>query len=69
MKKRDAEALALFEQLSRREIEDPSIAVYYGVILASAGQNDEAKKYFTLAAKAPVLPEERKLLTEAQGRQ
>ena len=68
LRKRDAEALALFSQLTPREIEDPSIAVYYGVILASAGQNDEAKKYFKLAAKAPVLPEERKLLTEAQAR-
>ena len=65
LKKKDAEGLRLFEQLSAKELEDPSIALYYGIALASSGQKEKAQKYLTLAGKAQTLPEERRLLVEA----
>ena len=65
LKKKDAEGLQLFEQLSAKELEDPSIALYYGIALAAAGQKEKAQKYLTLAGKAQTLPEERRLLAEA----
>ena len=65
LRKKDAEALKLFEQLSPAELEDPSIAAYYGIVLVSAGQKEKARKYLKLAEKAQTLPEERQLLVEA----
>ena len=65
LKNKNAEALKLFEQLSNQELENPSIAAYYGIVLASAGEQEKARKYLKLAERAPTLPEEKTLLAEA----
>jgi len=48
------------------QLEIPGIAVYYGVLLASAGETNKAKKYLDIAAAAPLLPEERELVQVAR---
>lgn len=48
--------------LPEAQLEIPGIAVYYGVLLASAGETNKAKKYLDIAAAAPLLPEEKELV-------
>ena len=62
------EALKIIEQLSPKQLEDPSIAGYYGLVLQANGQREKAKKYFDLTAKAKLLPEEQKLVENAKKR-
>ncbi len=63
-----AEALKLFEQLPAKELEQPSIAAYYGILLAGSGDLEKARVYLKLGEKASGLPEERALLADAQKR-
>jgi cytochrome c-type biogenesis protein CcmH/NrfG len=56
------EALKIIQQLKANELEKPSIAAYYAILLQATGHKNEVKKYADLAAKGPLLPEERKLL-------
>lgn len=59
-------ALKLCEQLPPQELQRPSTAVYYGVLLAAAGETEKAKQYLALAETAPLLPEEKTLLIQAK---
>ena len=61
------EALKAFAGVKSESLEQPSIALYYGVIL---GTNSpvEARKYLGLAAKGNLLPEEKALLAETRKR-
>ena len=61
------EALKIIEQLSPQQLEDPSIAGYYGLILQANGQREKAKKCFDLTSKARLLPEEQKLFDRARA--
>jgi predicted Zn-dependent protease len=63
---RIAEALKVFESLPPNRLETPSIACYYGVVLAAAGESNKAKKYLNLASGANLLPEEKDLLKSAR---
>jgi hypothetical protein len=65
VQQKPAEALKVIEQLPAQDLEKPSIAGYYGMILKAAGNPVKAKKYFDLASKARLLPEEQKLLAQA----
>ena len=67
MQKKDAEALKVIEQLKPRDLENPSIAGYYGVILKATGNGAKAKPYLEWAFKSPLLPEERKLFEKAKA--
>jgi hypothetical protein len=60
-------AVKVMSQLTPEQLHDPSIAAYYGIVLAGAGQNDAAREYFALAEKAPLLPEEEELVTRAKA--
>ena len=62
---RNDEALKLMEQLKPKDLEDPSTAGYYGVILKAAGNRAKAKTY--LASSASLLPEEKKLFETAKA--
>lgn len=55
MRKLDAETLA-----------QPTVSVYYGLLLADAGEKTEAAKYLARATNAQLLPEERQLVERAQ---
>jgi tetratricopeptide (TPR) repeat protein len=60
-------ALQTMEQLTPDQLRDPSVAVYYGVILAAAGQKEKAHEYLQRAAEATLLPEEKALVEKAES--
>lgn len=61
-----AQALEILETLTPQDLERPSVAAYYGVMLHAIGQADRARKYFDIASKASLLPEEQKLIESAR---
>ena len=61
--KKALQALAAF---SEAELEQPQIAAYYRVLLASSGDFSRAAKFLDLGEKAYLLPGEKKLLEKAQ---
>ncbi len=65
--KKSADALKVMRQLNPQELAIPSIAGYYGVILKAAGDGANARIYLDKAAKARLLPEERKLFAQAKA--
>ena len=65
LQKKNAEALKVIEGLDPRELESPSTACFYGLALQASGNREKARKYLEIASKAPMLPEQRKLLTGA----
>jgi Flp pilus assembly protein TadD len=64
---KNAEALKVMETLPAKELEDPSIAGYYGLILKANGNKSKAAAYLGWATKAAMLPEERKLMDQARA--
>jgi hypothetical protein len=58
-------ALKVMNELSPDELKDPPIAVYYGVFLASSGNNEQAEEYLKLASAAKLLSEEKELVRKA----
>ncbi len=67
LKKKNAEALAVKQKLTPKQLEGPSVAGYYGLILKANGKSNEAKTYLELSAKVKLLPEERKLMDAANA--
>lgn len=66
LQKKNEQALEVMKKLKAEELSNPSISGYYGLILKSAGVNNDAKKYLDLAIKAPHrLPEEKDLFLRA----
>ena len=62
---RNQEGLAAFQKLDASQLEKPSVALYYGVLLSAAGRTSEAAPYLQLArTKGQLLPEEKQLLAE-----
>ena len=55
------------QQLKPKDLEDPSVAGYYGLILHATGNREKAKAYLQWASKAQMLPEEKKLFDRAKG--
>jgi predicted Zn-dependent protease len=68
VQERNAEALRIIEQLKPQELENPSIAGYYGIILQAAGNPEKARKYLEISAKAKLLPEEKRLIDQARAK-
>jgi predicted Zn-dependent protease len=65
------EALKVMQQIRPQDLENPSIAGYYGMILKATGGGANAASYLDKAvdkaSKAPLLPEERKLFEQARA--
>lgn len=59
-------AVQLFQGLTDAQLRQPAIAVYYGIILAAAGDRDRAAEFLRLGEKARLLPEERALVEKAR---
>ncbi|HXI70586.1 MAG TPA: hypothetical protein VNN22_09565 [Verrucomicrobiae bacterium] len=60
---RDREGLAAFQQLQPAQLEQPSVALYYGVLLAASGDHAKATPFLAIAEKEEhLLPEEKQLL-------
>ncbi len=62
---KSAEALRVFQSMTPENQRTPSIAAYYGIVLAGAGQRDAAREFLRLGASADLLPEERALYDRA----
>jgi Tfp pilus assembly protein PilF len=67
VQKKDAEALKVMRQLRPEELENQSVAGYYGLILKATGDNARARVYLDRAAKGPLLGEEKKLFEKARA--
>jgi tetratricopeptide (TPR) repeat protein len=63
---RGDEGLKVLESLGQSQLEEPSTAAYYGILLASTGRVEQARKYLALAKTEEMLPEEVQLLTGAK---
>ncbi len=62
---RNKDGLAALQKLNRADLEQPSVALYYGVLLTAAGERTEAAPYLkTAQTKGRLLPEEKRLLAE-----
>jgi predicted Zn-dependent protease len=64
---KNAEALKLMKTLKPQELQNQSIAGYYGLILKATGDRARARSYLDWTAKARLLPEERKLFDNARA--
>jgi predicted Zn-dependent protease len=63
---RNADALAIIQNLSPDQLHDPHAAVYVVLLLAEAGQIESARDYIAAADDEKIYPEEKKLLDEAK---
>jgi tetratricopeptide (TPR) repeat protein len=63
---KSTEAIKLLDGLKRDQLEEPSMAAYYGVILAGSGDRAKARHYLARGRDARLLPEERNLLSKAE---
>jgi hypothetical protein len=62
---RDQDGLAAFRNLKLSQLEDPSAALYYGLLLTATGKSGEAAPYLQIAkTRGTLLPEEKQLLLE-----
>jgi tetratricopeptide (TPR) repeat protein len=67
---RDSEGLAVLQKLKPAQLKQPSVALYYGVLLIAAGKGVEASPYLQIArSRGQLLPEEKQLLVEAEKAQ
>jgi hypothetical protein len=65
---RSKEGLTAMEKLKPEALEQPPVALYYGLLLNFSGETNRAGKYLALAGKANLLPEEKILLAAAAGK-
>lgn len=65
MQGKNAAALKIMQQLAPKDLNDVSIAGYYGLVLKANGNNAEAKTYLNRASGA--LPEEQALFNQAKA--
>jgi predicted Zn-dependent protease len=62
---RNKEGLGVLQKLKPSQLEQPSIALYYSVLLSATGKASEAAPYLQIArTKGRLLPEEKQLLTD-----
>ncbi len=59
-------ALQAMDKLTPDQLRDPSLAVYYGVVLAAVGQKEKARNCLQRASEANLLPEEKALVARAE---
>jgi predicted Zn-dependent protease len=64
---KSADALKVMQSLKPQDLDRPAIAGYYGLILKAAGDGAKARAFLDWSAKAPLLPEERKLFASARS--
>jgi tetratricopeptide (TPR) repeat protein len=65
---RAADGLAALKKLDAAQLEQPDVALFYGLLLAASGDTNAAGHCFTIAsAKTQWLPEEKRLLMELEA--
>jgi predicted Zn-dependent protease len=63
---RDQEGISVMQKLKPAQFHQRSVALYYGVLLSTAGKAGEAAPYIQIArTNSQLLPEEKQLLAEA----
>lgn len=67
MQGRTAEGVSLLKTLPPATLQEPSMALYYGVLLAATGQQQDAKSFLQKSQQGFMLPEELALLSNARG--
>jgi Flp pilus assembly protein TadD len=60
-------ALQAMDKLTPDQLRDASLAAYYGVVLAAAGQKEKAREYLRRASEAKLLPEEKALVAKSES--
>jgi Flp pilus assembly protein TadD len=63
---KNAEALKVVQQLKPQDLDVPTRAGYYGLILKATGDDAKARIYLNWTSKATLLPEERTLFDRAK---
>ena len=53
--------------LREDQYRDPSLAAYYGIMLAAAGERGKAREYLQIGKTATLLPEEKILIDHAEA--
>ncbi len=56
----------MFTSLKPEQLRQPEVASYYGVVLAAAGDQQQAEEFLALSESARLLPEERALIDKAR---
>ena len=65
LQSRDQEGVAAFQMVKAAELEQRSVALYYGVLISATGKTSEAAPYLQIArTNSQLLPEEKQLLAE-----
>jgi Flp pilus assembly protein TadD len=59
-------ALNVISKLREEELQEPSLAAYYGIFLAASGDKIKAREYLERGKKADLLPEEKTLIERAE---
>ncbi|MBI5387093.1 MAG: hypothetical protein HZA90_20680 [Verrucomicrobia bacterium] len=62
---RTREAVAVLQKLPPNDLKVPSVAVYYGLLLAADGEQEKAREFLAQADQVWLLPEEKHLVAEA----
>jgi len=60
-------ALQVMDKLTPDQLRDASLAAYYGVVLAAAGEKEKAREYLRRASEAKLLPEEKALIAKSES--
>jgi Flp pilus assembly protein TadD len=61
------EALKVMQQLTPKDLQDPSTAGYYGLILKANGRMAEARSFLNRSSQRQLLPEEQALFDQAKA--
>ena len=65
LQKQYADALKVMQALAAKDLDNPAVAGYYGLVLKAAGNAEKAKVYLRLALRIKLLPEEQALFQQA----
>jgi predicted Zn-dependent protease len=60
-------AIKVMNTLPEDQYRDPSLAAYYGIMLAAAGEIGKAREYLQIGRTATLLPEEKLLIDHAEA--
>jgi len=60
-------AIKVMSNLRDDQRRDPSLAAYYGIMLAAAGEKGKAREYLQIGKAASLLPEEKTLIDHAEA--
>jgi tetratricopeptide (TPR) repeat protein len=64
---RTREALAILRNLGLDQLDNPAIAVYYGIMLSASGDAETARHYLDKSSQAFLLPEELAMVARAKA--